>query len=319
MHDHTSDTPIPDTLTCKAESILQAPKPFGICVVIDYRLSHRFRLRNFLVATNLFRTIEEPSTLHDCAVLLQRLPVDACIFGPTLKAERVSECIRKASNSTSTKRCTFIASRRHNKQETIEGIDSLIEFPCTQESLSRRIVQAIELVHRKSSAGSKSFSGERNRLSSLQQRVELSQIQNGAPFHTSVPVHGNYAWQRPALEIIAPRFSLFWRKLCEIQPFYLRFRSDASPTEFTAATVVGLIEDVFPNTDNIPAVADFKTALEQLLYVWIQLASQHDRHAANRRLMAELMHLSGLLQNSCDGMGEKMVGAAGIEPTTFSL
>jgi hypothetical protein len=274
--------------------MVKGVKPLGTCILIDYRISSRFRLRNFISSTALFEQVEEPGSLHACLAMLAKQPVDTCVFGPSVRADKIREFMRRVNEANATTECAFIQTRSYSAEESIDGLHSVVDFPCSQTDFNVGVVSALSRAHGGNLPEGKRYDPASGKAVPLKDHLAGLEFPDGQTADTVIRESRPSMWPRETFDCVLRNAQSLKDKLEQLQPFNLRFRSDGSPTEFTSEVVLGLIDSVFPNSDIVPGLSRFKGVLEELIYKWAQIGTELGRRTADRCLKREIINCFGL-------------------------
>jgi hypothetical protein len=272
----------------------KGPRPLGTCILIDYRISSRFRLKNFISSTELFEQVEEPGSLHACLAMLAKQPVDTCVFGPSVRADKIREFMRRVTEANSATECAFIQTRSYSAEESIDGLHSVVDFPCSQTDFNVGVVSALSRAHGGNLPEGKRYDPSSGRPVPLKDHLAGLEFPDGQTADIVIRESRPSMWPRETFDCVLRNSQSLREKLEQLQPFNLRFRSDGSPTEFTSEVVLGLIDAVFPNSDIVPGLSKFKGVLEELIYKWAQIGTELGRRTADRCLKREIINCFGL-------------------------
>jgi hypothetical protein len=268
--------------------------PLGLCILIDYRLSSKARLKNNLASTQLFETIEEPGSLHACLAILAKRPVDTFVFGPSVRSYKIHEFMDKLSQTANGGECAFIMARTADGSEPISGVHSVIEFPCAQSTFNQGIVKALTKSHGGKLPEAKRYHRITGKPVSLKDSIEKLEFPSEQTATAVIQDTRSSLWPRETFDLVLRNSSALRAKLSEIEPYNLGFRGDGSPTEFTSETVLKIIDSIFPNADAVPGMPKFKLVLEDLLYKWAQIGTKLGRKTADTCLRREIINCFGL-------------------------
>lgn len=294
IKDQNSDTTMTTSIEPASRPIGGSLKPLGICLLVEYRLSSRTRLERCVTSTHLFESIEESGSLHACLSAIARKKVDACIFGPSVKMDKIREFLGRLSETDAAKSCAVIVARRLSTSEPVDGAHSMMDFPCSQGAFNAGVVRALSRVYGGQLPDLQTIDPDSGKLVSLRDLVDSLEYPDNESADSIIRDSRPSIWPRETFEAVLKRSRLFRERLGEIQPFNLGFRSDGSPTEFTSETVLGLLNVVFPDTDGIPGMSKFKLVLEELIYKWAQIGTQLGRRTADTCLRREIINCFGM-------------------------
>ncbi len=269
-------------------------EPLGTCLLIEYRLSLRSRLHNCIASTDLFVNVEEPASMLISLAMIAKQRVDSCIFGPSVRWDKVREFMKQVSESAASTECAFLVTRSCLPGDSIDGVHIVIEFPCSQREFNAAIVGAITKAHGGKLPEAKRCDPQTGRPLLLKDLVSQLQYPGNQSVDVVIKDNRPSLWPRETFDAVLRKSSLLKAKLAELQPFNLCFRTDGSPTEFTSETVLNLIASVFPDADLVPGMPKFKVVLEELIYKWAQTGAQLGRRTADTCLKREIMNCFGL-------------------------
>jgi hypothetical protein len=268
--------------------------PLGGCILVDYRLGSRSRLREYITKMQMFETVYELGSVHECLATLEQYDIHACVFGPSIRPERVQDFIRAAKENGREVACAFIVSKSRSHSYAIEGVHEVFDFSTSRPEFNVVMVRALIQAHGgqlPEAARTHPVTGQPIPLRDSIEKLEYPQDQDDGEARTSRRLS---TWPRETFDLVSKNSGVLRQKLNELQPFHLKFRPDGTPTEFTSEKVACLIESIFPEAETVPGMAKFKCVLEELLYKWAQIGSQRGRRTANTCLKREIINCFGL-------------------------
>jgi hypothetical protein len=283
-----------ESLSATLQPISTTGRPLGMCILVDYRISSRFRLRNFIAATQLFEQVEEPGSLHECLSIVAKQSVDTFVFGPSVRSDKIREFLRRVTDANTATECAFIQTRSYSAEESIDGLHSVVEFPCSQMDFNVGVVSALSRAHDGNLPEVKRHHPESGRPIPLKEHIAGLEFPDGQTADNVIRESRPSVWPRETFDCVLRNLQTLRERLEHLQPFNLRFRSDGSPTEFTSEVVLGLIDSVFPPSKTVPGLASFKGVLEELIYSWAQIGTELGRRTADRCLKREIINCFGL-------------------------
>jgi hypothetical protein len=290
--ENTNSSKTAQNLTFASTSTSTAP--LGSCLLIDYRLSSKARLKNHLESTQLFETIEEPGSLNACLSIFAKRPVDTCVFGPSVKGYKIREFMGTLSLTARGSECAFIMARMGEGIESVSGVHSVIDFPCSQDTFNQEVVGALTKAHGGKLPEAKRYDRTSGKPVSLRKSIEQLEFPSHKTVTRVIQDTRSSLWPRETFDLVLRNSTALKVKLCDIQPFHLGFRTDGTPTEFTSKTVLEIIDSVFPNANTVPGMPKFKLVLEELLYKWAQTGTKLGRKTADTCLKREIINCFGL-------------------------
>jgi hypothetical protein len=294
MKQHTLEAPQPIASKTGSQQHSKGAQPLGTCMLIEYRLSLRSRLHNCINSTELFENVEEPGTLQTCLALIAKQGIDTCIFGPSVRTDKIREFMKQVSESVKSTECAFLVTRTYSPTETIDGIHSIIDFPCSQREFNAGVVSALTKSHGGQLPPAKRYDPTTGKPISLKDSITNLEYPKDQSVDIVIQDSRPSLWPRETFDMVLRKSSTLKAKLADVQPFNLRFRTDGSPTEFTSEFVLNLIASVFPDSDGIPGMSKFKLVLEELIYKWAQVGTQRGRRTADTCLKREIINCFGL-------------------------
>lgn len=277
------------------ESNLRTSVPLESCLLVDYRLSSRTRLKEYIHSTQLFETVHEPGSLTIGLEMVASQQIETCIFGPSVKPEKINEFILNTQISGLSTKCAFLAFQSRERGGTVFGAHAVLEFPCPQPNFNIGIVKALAGAN----GGKIPESKRTNPITGKPISLKASLAQLEFPGHerkvpiaaervTEGPLPPAQPWSGELIKVVVQNIPELFDKLGQIQPFNLKFRSNGTPTEFTSNILRDVIETTFNNMISIPDIEPFKEALQTLLLGWVKRGTTQGRAAADFVLRREL-------------------------------
>jgi hypothetical protein len=190
--------------------------------------------------------------------------------------------------------CAFIMAQSGEGRESVSGVHSVIEYPCSQSAFNQGVVGALTKAHGGTLPEAKRYDRVSGKPVSLRKSIEKLEFPSDKTATSVMQDTRSSLWPRETFDLVLRNSSALKLKLSDIQPFNLGFRTDGSPTEFTSRTVLEIIDSVFPNSDKVPGMSKFKLVLEELLYKWAQTGTRLGRNTANTCLRREIINCFGL-------------------------
>jgi hypothetical protein len=217
--------------------------------------------------------------------------VETCIFGPSVKPEKIQEFITNAHLFGKSTQCAFLVFQQRDRREDVAGAHAILEFPCTRPLFNAGIVKALA----EANGGSLPVS-RRNDPTTGQPILLKEQLRKldfpGHPAKVSKETDKSHIptkpWSRELIQVAVERYPRLYTHLVELHPFNLKFRADGSPSEFTSGKIQEVIADTFAETDDIADMPRFKGTLEKLLQNWLKRGSSQGRATADFLLKKEL-------------------------------
>jgi hypothetical protein len=266
----------------------QLPTPLESCLLIEYRLSSKAKLKDHVNATQLFEQVHEPGSLATGIEMIISNRVETCIFGPSLKPEKIAEFITSSQNIRTSSQCAFMVFQASTRQASIPGAHAVLEFPCSQPHFNVGIVTALVGANGGTLPASRRTDPKTKRPISLKERLSWLEYpgQPGKAEESSATPQA--VWPKSLLAAVTKNLPLLYNSLLDVHPFNLKFRSDGTPTEFTVNIIRNVIAGSFRNTEGVQSMTRFKEALEVLLYRWVQRGTAQGRAEADFILRREI-------------------------------
>ena len=121
--------------------------PLEQCAVIDSRFSSRQDIVRDLKATGLFQNIDEAQSVRHGLEMLNSLPVDACIIGPSVSPGKMIDLIERSREIPAADSCAFVAIVPPDSEEEDFlldcGVHGVLRKPYTKHSLNEKIVRSV--------------------------------------------------------------------------------------------------------------------------------------------------------------------------------
>jgi hypothetical protein len=267
------------------------PAPLGSCLVVDYRLSSRTLLMEYLSRTELFETVHEPGSLALGLEMISKHEVDTCIFGPSVKSEKIQEFITTTRAIGKSAQCSFLVFQQRDRREEVEGAHAILGFPCSQPVFNSGILKALTGANGGTLPISRRTDPENGEPIALKERL----LKLDFPGHPSKAAQKALKsqpplepWSRQLIETVVARYALLSKQLTELNPFNLKFRSDGAPTEFTSTAIQRVIDETFSDVGDIEDMPRFQESFAKLLENWIRRGTSQGRAAADYELKKEL-------------------------------
>jgi hypothetical protein len=267
--------------------------PLESCLLVDYRLSSRTRLREFIHSTQIFKRVHEPGSLTLGLEMVSDLRVETCIFGPSVRAEKIQDFIINTKASPGSKDCAFLVFQPRERREDVSGAHAVVEFPCMQPNFNVGIVRALAEANGGTLPESRRVNPVTGKPISLKATLARLDFSGRERQQGSMEGSGEGAqpqWTRQLIEAVVRCSHTLYGALLDVKPFNLRFRSDGEPSEFTVNTVRNIIDQTFVEFVDVPDMELFKEALQPLLFQWAKRATLQGRAAADFVLKRELLH-----------------------------
>jgi hypothetical protein len=270
-----------------------AVTPLEACLLVDYRLGSRTKLKEYIAATQIFALIYEPGSLGLSLPMIAAQHVDTCIFGPSIKAERIKEFILSTQLRGESKLCAFIAFRAKGNRDDISNAHVVLDFPQNQQHFNVGLVRAITASNNGTIPNIERIDPVSGKLLSLSERLSsldfppCSSIETS---HISTKVKATQLNQ-PLIEVIATNSAGLFQQLLKLNPLALKFRSDGTPSDYTVQAIRGAIYNSFTTQNETAGIEQFKEILEGLLYQWVKRSATQGRAVADFVLRRELRGL----------------------------
>jgi hypothetical protein len=258
--------------------------------LVDYRLSSRTLIREQVSTTNIFGEVYEEGAMSVGLDLVRARKVEACIFGPSVKPEKIQEFILATQRSTGSAQCAFLVFQPKDRQESIPGAHSVMNFPASQPYFNVGLVQALAGAHGGTVPSIKKRDPHSGEVVSLRDRLAQLDFPGKQPKAEQRGEFGGEPWPQGVPEEAVKNFPTLCDRLLEVEPYYLKFKIDGTPSDFTKNAIREVIEEVFPHAEASAAMRDFKLILERHLYSWIKSATLHGRVAASAALRRAIIH-----------------------------
>jgi hypothetical protein len=268
--------------------------PLGGCILIDYRPSSRTRLKGYLRGMQMFDLVHESGSLDSFVNVMTKRDIHACVFGPSIRTERILTYLKAARETGRDSGCAFVATKTQSRLDDIPGVHKLVSFPCSQMEFNVTMVRALMLAHGGCLPEAKRMHPVTGKPISLKASIEKLGYPDESSRTANGRAHRLSLWPRETFDLVSKKSSVLRDKLNELQPFHLKFRPDGTPTEFTSEKISLIIDSIFPEADLVPGMNKFKGVLEELLYKWAQIGSQLGRNTANTCLKREIINCFGL-------------------------
>jgi hypothetical protein len=262
--------------------------PLESCLLVDYRLSSRTEIKDRISSTQLYGAVHEPNSLKACLDMVRRQRVETCVFGPSVKSDVIQDFIDTAQMSEGSVKCAFVVFRAKDKQEEIRGAHSVVDFPCQQANFNAGLVRALVSANGGVLPVSQRIDVDTGRPVSVKERLLKLEYPAQVPWGGSDAGTTSDIWPRALIDVVMKQVPNLYDHLLRVHPFNLKFRTDGTPSEFTIGVIRDVIEDTFPNCDDVPSMARFKDVLEPLLYRWVERGTLEGRAAANFVLQRDI-------------------------------
>ena len=283
--------------------------PLNICLLIDSRMGSRMELRASLSSMHLFERVVEPESLAAGYKTLLSEQIDTCIFGPSLRADKIHEFLEDIKAADCRTDCAFLMACCPGEQ--VEGVHGNFEFPCSRQNLNQAIVKAIQVANGGEFPSPKKLhpiTGQPLNLKDyILDRTEIGQDlaardqvsasnQPDQPHHleSAVPSTAPSAPEVSA-GVLSNQVSALGRMLAELEPAHLKFSATGDPTATTVSIVRGMVEQLFPtealqkSSEHSGQLSQFKSYLESLIYEWIQNATIGGKKTASAKLRESIL------------------------------
>jgi len=268
-----------------------ATAPLDSCLLVDYRLCSRTRIRDFIRSTQLFDKVHEPGSLIRGLEMVSALRIETCVFGPSVKTEKIQEFIANTKLSEWSKDCAFVVFQSRDGREDVSGAHVVIESPCAQPTFNAGLVKALVEANGGSVPVSQRVDPTTGRPVSLKaalEMLELSENENTETGRANAQEGTTQHWTRQLVETVVRCCPKLHAGLLQLLPFSLNFRSNGEPSDCTVNAVRDLIHHTFAGVDDVPDLERFKGFLEPMLFQWIKRSTLQGRAAADFVLKREL-------------------------------
>lgn len=265
--------------------------PLNSCILIDSRMGSRIELKSYINSTHLFENLIEPESLNAGFKMVTENEIDSCIFGPSVQSEKVKSFLYDLKVSDYKSDCAFLSTYRDGEKQEIEGIHAQVVFPCTRQVFNTSILLALQNANGGELPVSKRknpITGEPIFIKDAIAKLDLGEGKSLYSYSPSqLPIQDKIqasTSDKASIETFSKQASELAKALADIEPHNLMFRPNGTPSGVTTETIQTLVQKLFPNHERQKGVVDFKLTLEQLLYIWIQNATQYGRKVANAKL-----------------------------------
>jgi hypothetical protein len=267
--------------------------PLDACLLVDYRLGTRTTLKEYIIQTEVFGIIHDPGSLGFSLPMIASQHVDTCIFGPSVKAERIKEFILSTQLRGESKLCAFIAFRRGGNLDEISNAHVVLEFPKSQQHFNVSLVKAI-------TAANNGAIPHIERIDPVtRQKISLSERLSRLDFPPCDSTGSDAVRQEfdgvkftaPLIEAITGSATTLFQQLLKLNPLALKFTSDGSPSDYTVKAIRSAINNSFNKSNQIPGMREFSDVLEALLYEWAKRGALQGRAVADFVLRRELREM----------------------------
>jgi hypothetical protein len=265
--------------------------PLGSCLIVDYRLSSRTRLKEHISSTQLFEQIHEPGSLAIGLEMVTKRRVETCIFGPSVKPERIQEFIVNSQMSGESTKCAFLVFQSRDRREEVSGAHAVMEFPCSQPHFNVGIVKALATANGGSLPASRRTDPFTGKPISLKERLSRLEYPGQEKKRTETEQVEIKPWPPQLVQAVSQHTSTLYDNLLAVHPFNLKFRMDGNPSEFTVNSIRNVIDNSFEEIAGEAEMERFKQALEPVLWRWVKRGTMQGRAAADFVLRRELRDL----------------------------
>jgi hypothetical protein len=263
-------------------------------MLIDSRMSSRMELNGFIIKSRLFKKIIFPESLHEASSDLSKHDVDICIFGPSVRVESIKTIMSDVLKNLTQIKSAFLWICGEDCREEISQIHDRVTFPCVPKIFNLGMVKALI----RSNGGTfpikrtNPLTGEAIDVSEILKKLGLDQntLEN---YNESVDT--NLHTPPPAIDIFAQHVFKKYQQLRiilrEIEPCYLKFKDDGSPTHTTKKKVTSIVDELFIRSEGYDKIRSIKISFEMLIYEWIEIAAEDGKNAAEKRLNLAISEL----------------------------
>jgi hypothetical protein len=262
--------------------------PLGSCLLVDYRLSSRSRLKEHISTTELFEEIHEPGSLAIGLEMVSKRRVETCIFGPSVKPERIQEFIEHSRMSGESSTCAFLVFQSRERREDVVGAHAVLEFPCSQPLFNVGMVKALAGANGGTLPPPRRTDPLTGKPISLKERLAKLEYPGQEKKVAEAEKVEVKPWPPELVHAVSVQLPVLYDNLLQVHPFNLKFRMDGSPSEFTLNAIANVIELSFAELHKVPEIERFLSALEPLLYRWVKRGTLQGRAAADFVLRREL-------------------------------
>ncbi len=262
--------------------------PLESCLLVDYRLSSRTEIKERISSTNLYSKVYEPNSLKTCLDMVRRQRVETCIFGPSVKSDVIQDFIDTAQMSEDSSKCAFVVFRSKERKEAIRGAHAVVDFPCQQPSFNAGLVRALVSANGGVLPVSQRIDLSTGKPVSVKESLLKLEYPAQTPWGANETFTSSDIWPRALIDVVMKQVPNLYDHLLRVHPFNLKFRTDGTPSDFTISVIREVIEDTFPDCDDVPSMDRFKNVLEPLLYRWVERGTLEGRAAANFVLQRDI-------------------------------
>lgn len=265
--------------------------PLNSCILIDSRMGSRIELKSYINSTHLFENLIEPESLNAGFKMVTESEIDTCIFGPSVQSDNVKGFLYDLQVSDYKSDCAFLSTYREGEKQELEGIHAQVVFPCSRQAFNMSILQALQ----NANGGELPLSKRKNPITGepifIKDAISKLDLGEGKTLYSyspsQIPIQNNpqdIQSNKASVDTFSKQASELAKALSEIEPHNLMFRPNGTPSSVTTETIQTLVQKLFPNHERQKGIVNFKLTLEQLLYIWVQNATQYGRKVANAKL-----------------------------------
>ena len=263
--------------------------PLDVCLLVDYRLSSRTLIKEQVSTTKIFGEVYEEGAMSVGLELVNTRKVEACLFGPSVKPEKIQDFIEATKSSSYSPQCAFMVFQPKDRQQLVPAAHSVVDFPASQPYFNAGLVQALSGAHGGSIPELSKRDPQTGEVVSLRDNLARLDFPGKEPKAEQGAEAKRETWPREVLEEAIKRFPILCDRLSEVEPYYLKFKIDGSPSDFTRNAIKEIVDEVFTQIEAVPAMYDFKQVLEQYLFSWIKCATLHGRAIASAALRRDIL------------------------------
>jgi len=223
--------------------------------------------------------------------MVSDLRVETCIFGPSVRSEKIQDFIINTKASPGSKDCAFLVFQSRERREDVSGAHAVVEFPCMQPNFNVGIVKALVEANGGSLPEGRRvdpMTGKPISLKATLARLDFSGHEPRQSVMTDAREEARPQWTRQLIETVVRCSHKLYGALLEVKPYNLKFKFGGEPSEFTVNVVRDIIEQTFAGVRDVPDLERFKDVLQQLLLQWAKRASLQGRAAADFVFKREL-------------------------------
>jgi hypothetical protein len=267
-----------------------ATPPLSTCLIIDFRLTSRERLKSLIESTNLFETIVFPDTSPAALEIFAKSSIDLCVFGPSVSIEKIRDLQEKVYRLAHTRDCGLMGFSSKTSYNLEETLHSALEYPCSQESLNLGIVSALARSHGGTLPIAKRYDEQTKDPILLRNCLERLRYPSGESVESVLRRNRSMMWPKELLEAVLGKWEVLQARLDTVNLGHLSMLLDSLPPEEAFASLRDVAQEVFPQAEHVRGMAAFRRVLEELIYAWANLSLRRSRETANASLKREVFN-----------------------------